>query len=200
MKPLFHFLIAAFLLAFSHLSLAVTGPKEVIENATGGVTAELIKLTQAERTDAKIRELVLKYIIPAVDEQRVAMGALGKYWRTATPEQRQAFIELYRELQIRTYSGAFKAFNGEKFAVEEVVLNDEGDKAIVKGNLKQADGKLIPIQFRLYQRDKNSPWLTYDAVVAGLSMVKTYRDQLSEKLQNISMDELLQELSQKNTP
>ena len=92
MKPLFHFLIAAF---YWH-SATLNGchrPKEVIENATGGVTAELIKLTQAERTDAKIRELVLKYIIPAVDEQRVAMGALGKYWRTATPEQRQAFIE-----------------------------------------------------------------------------------------------------------
>lgn len=192
-------LTATSLLLLSVFSFATPGPREVIEKATGGVTVELLKLSQAERSDAKIRELVLTYIIPAVDEQRVAMGALGKHWRTATPAQRQSFINLYRELQIRTYSGAFKAFNGEKFDVQEVVFSEEGDKAIVKGELKQADGKVIPVHFRLYQRDKNSPWLTYDAVVAGLSMVKTYRDQLSEQLQKMSMEQLLQELSQKNT-
>lgn len=193
------------LLSFALLMLASLSqaapidPREVIENATGGVVKELKTLSMEQRTDAKVRDLVMTYIIPAVDEQRVAMGALGKYWRSATPEQRKAFISLYRELQIRTYSGAFKAFNGEKFEIDEVVYNDSRDKAIVKGNLKQANGQLVPIQFRLYQAKPDAPWLTYDAVVAGLSMVKTYRDQLSEKLQNISMDELLKELSSSKT-
>lgn len=201
MRKLIHIFTLLGLVLLSQIGFADTkGPREVIEAATGDVVTELKTLNQAQRTDEKVRQLVMTYIIPAIDEQRVAMGALGKHWRTATPEQRQAFIELYRELQIRTYSGAFKAFNGERFEIDEVVYNDTKDKAIVKGNLMQTNGQLVPIQFRLYQAKPNAPWLTYDAVVAGLSMVKTYRDQLSEKLQNISMDELLKELSAPPTP
>ena len=173
----------------------VKDPRSVVENATNGITTELKALTTEQRTDAKVRELVLTWVVPIIDQERVAMGALSKHWRSATPEQRKAFIELYRDLQIRTYGGAFKAFNGEQFSFENAVFNEAGDRAIVKGTMKQADGKLVPIDFRLYQRDKNSPWLVYDAVVAGLGMVKTYRDQLNERLQNTSLEKLLQELS-----
>ena len=171
-------------------------PQEVIEQATNGVASQLAKVAKEDRSDEMIRDLVLNSIIPAVDQRRFAMGALGKHWRTASPEQRQAFIERYRDLQIRIYSKAFKAFSGEHFVVEDVSYNDSKDKAIVKGNLIQADGRPIPIQFRMYQNDSNSPWLIYDAVVSGLSMMKTYRDQLNERLQKISLNELLDELSE----
>lgn len=170
-------------------------PQEVIQTATDGVIDNLSNLSVEERTDKAINDLVQNWIIPAVDETRLAMGALGKHWRTANAEQRKSFIDRYRELQINTYSNAFKAFSGEKIIISETVYNAKGDKAIVKANLKQANGNLIPVDFRLYQKTDDSPWLVYDAVVSGLSIVKTYRDQLNDRLQNISMDELLEELS-----
>ncbi len=172
-------------------------PQQVIQTATDGVIDVLSKLSAEERTDEVIRDLVSKWIIPAVDETRLAMGALGKHWRTASNEQRQAFIDRYRELQIRTYSGAFKAFNGERIIISDTVYNEKRDRAIVKSNLRQANGNLIAVDFRLYQRTENSQWLVYDAVVSGLSIVRTYRDQLNDRLQQVSMDELLTELSQK---
>lgn len=174
-----------------------TAPATVIQQATAGVVADLNQLSMEQRSDQAVRAIVMKWIIPAVDETRVAMGALGKHWRAATPEQRQQFIDRYRELQIQTYSGAFKSFSGEQFSITDTVLNDNGDKAIVKGTIKQKDGSLVPVDFRLYQNNENAPWLVYDAVVAGLSLVKTYRDQLNEQLQKMSMSDLLTELSQK---
>lgn len=189
----------AVMLSFTGLTYAeeVKQPQEVIQTATDGVIDNLSKLSVEERTDEAINELVQQWIIPAVDQTRLAMGALGKHWRTANSEQRQSFIDRYRALQIKTYSGAFKAFSGERIIVSETVYNAKGDKAIVKTNLKQTNGNLIPVDFRLYQRTEDSPWLVYDAVVSGLSIVKTYRDQLNDRLQNISMDELLKELSDK---
>lgn len=172
-------------------------PEVVIEQATQGVINQLSQLEVEERTEKAIRQLVLTWIIPAIDEQRVAMGALAKHWRSATPEQRQAFIELYRDLQIKTYGGAFKAFDGEKIVVSETVYNDRGDRAIVKTLLHQKDGNEIPVDFRLYQKEADSPWLVYDAVVAGLSLVKSYRDQLNQELQNTSLENFLKELSAK---
>lgn len=191
-------LIAA--MAFFSLAAIASNdaPHKIVERSTEGVINALKSLPVADRTEDKVRELVMTWIIPAVDEQRVAMGALGKYWRNAEPEQRQAFIELYRESQIKTYSGAFKAFDGEKIIISDTVFNAKGDKAIVKTVLKQKDGKEIPVDFRLYQKKEGDSWLVYDAVVAGLSLVKTYRDQLNEKLQNTTLDAFLLELSNKD--
>ncbi|MAD47581.1 MAG: hypothetical protein CMI02_16540 [Oceanospirillaceae bacterium] len=170
-------------------------PKAVVEKATFGIIEELNKLKPEERTEDEVRRLVTTYIVPAIDQEKIAMGALGKYWRRATPEQRQAFIDRFRERQIRTYSGAFKAFSGEQFVYSDPRFSPDGRKALVKGTLQQTNGQTVPVDFRLYFDKDTNQWRVYDAVVAGLGMVKTYRDQLSQRLQNISMDELLAELA-----
>jgi len=171
-------------------------PKEVVDQATLGVISELQKLPKEDRTDEQIRRLVMTYIVPAIDQEKIAKGALGKYWRRASAEQQLEFIDSFRDLQIRTYTGAFKAFNGEKFSIENAKFNNRGDRALVKGNLVQNNGSTVPIDFRLYLDKDSQQWRIYDAVVAGLGMVKTYRQQLSERLQSISIAELLQELQQ----
>jgi len=191
--------VSAFILfiAFSSLALAndIKPPKAVVEEATFGIINELNSMEPEARTEDEVRRLVMTYIVPVIDQEKIAMGALGKYWRRATPEQRQEFIDRFREMQIRTYSGAFKAFSGEQFSFEDPRFNESGDKALVKGTLMQTNGQTVPVDFRLYLDDKTHQWRVYDAVVAGLGMVKTYRDQLSERLQNISMNDLLAELS-----
>lgn len=195
-QSVFAFLLLITALISSKVVAAdIQSPKNVVTNATFGVIDELNKLTPEQRTEDEVRRLVETYIVPAIDQQKIAMGALGKYWRRATPEQREAFISRFRERQIRTYAGAFKAFNGEQFVFDDPMFNDSGDRALVKGTLTQTNGQIVPIDFRLYKDKKTSQWKIYDAVVAGLGMVKTYRDQLSERLQNISMNDLLAELS-----
>lgn len=171
-------------------------PREVVEQATQGVITELQKLAPEDRTDEQIRRLVMNYIVPAIDQEKIAKGALGKHWRRANAEQQATFIQRFRELQIRTYAGAFKAFNGEQFTFEEAKFNRKGNRALVKGKLIQSNGSNVPIDFRLYLDKKSNQWRVYDAVVAGLGMVKTYRQQLSEQLQSISIAELLTELQQ----
>jgi len=171
-------------------------PREVVEQATQGVITELQKLAPEDRTDEQIRRLVMNYIVPAIDQEKIAKGALGKHWRRANAEQQATFIQRFRELQIRTYAGAFKAFNGEQFTFEEAKFNRKGNRALVKGKLIQSNGSNVPIDFRLYLDKKSNQWRVYDAVVAGLGMVKTYRQQLSERLQSISIAELLTELQQ----
>ena len=187
------FIFLAFLTAGS---ANASQPNEVVETATLGVISELKKLNQEDRTDEQIRRLVMTYIVPAIDQKKIAKGALGKHWRRASKEQQAAFIDSFRDLQIRTYTGAFKAFNGEQFTFENAKFNNRGDRALVKGNLIQNNGSTVPIDFRLYRNKKTQQWHIYDAIVAGLGMVKTYRQQLSDRLQNVSIAELLKELQQ----
>lgn len=174
-------------------SMANDSPRQVIENATNSIISELNRHSADERTDEFVRNLVLAHLAPAMDERRVAMGILGKHWRRANPEQREIFIVRFRDQQIRTYTGAFKAFDGERFTIIDERFNDNGDRAIVRGQLIPKNGQPIPIDFRLYQ-NPDSQWRVYDAVVAGLGMVRSYRDQLSQRLENTSIAQLLEEL------
>ena len=173
-------------------------PKEVVTNATFQVLDQLSELPAEQRTDELVRGLVTDHIVPVFDKKRIARGALGKYWKRATVEQQKSFVKIFTELQIRTYSGAFKAFNGEQIVFSDPQYNEKGNKALVKGTLKQTNGQTVPIDFRLY-RNKAGEWLIYDAIVAGLGMIKTYRSQYSERLQKVSMDELLNEMQQQST-
>lgn len=187
-------LFTVLLLAISQAFAADDAPLKVVEAATDGVINELQKTAPDERDAAMVERLVEEYILPAIDQEKIAMGALGKYWRRATPEERERFITIFRDRQLRTYGGAFKAFSGEKLEFSETRYSPDGGRAIVKGEFTQTNGNKVPVDFRLYEDKDSGQWLVYDAVISGLSMVKTYRTQLADRLQNISISELIAEL------
>ena len=187
-------LFTVLLLAIPQAFAADDAPLKVVEAATDGVINELQKTAPDERDAAMVERLVEEYILPAIDQEKIAMGALGKYWRRATPEERERFITIFRDRQLRTYGGAFKAFSGEKLEFSETRYSPDGGRAIVKGEFTQTNGNKVPVDFRLYEDKDSGQWLVYDAVISGLSMVKTYRTQLADRLQNISISELIAEL------
>ena len=182
--------IVSLVLAFFTSNVLAVGPTETVRNATTGIITELSQLTLDQRTSTEIQRLVEGYILPTIDQKKIAKLALGKHWKKASDEQRSAFIETFRDLQVRTYTGAFKAFDGQEFNFKKPRFNKTGTKAIVKGEMIQTSGQHIPVDFKLYVNDKQQ-WKIYDAVIAGLGMVKTYRQQLNSQLQNNSLDEVI---------
>lgn len=172
-------------------------PLQVIKTSTDNIIVELQKKPKSERTPKFIRQLVMEHIVPVVDERRIAKSALGKHWDKASEAQRTQFMQRFLELQIRSYTGAFQAFNGEKMSFQGAKYNKNRTKSLVAATLKQNNGYDLPLEFRLYQLPKTSEWKVYDAKVAGFGMVQLYRAQVAERLKSISMDELIAELAQR---
>src|SRR5262249_25396021 len=72
------------------------GPTEVGQAAAQGMLNDLDKDRAAYKRDpAKVGQLVDKYLLPHWDTDYSARLVLGKFWRTATPEQRQRFIDAF---------------------------------------------------------------------------------------------------------
>lgn len=172
---------------------ASLSPTETIKHATSSIVNELQTIPVAERDVTVINRLVQSYILPAIDQERFAKMALGKHWRKATKSQHKDFVETFRDLQIRTYSGAFAAFDGQKFEFNDARFNQTGKRAIVKGEMIQPNGQRIPIDFKMFI-NKQKEWKIYDAVIAGLSMVTTYRQQFSEQMQRKTLDEIISDM------
>jgi ABC-type transporter MlaC component len=180
-------------LAFFAGNASALGPTETIQNATSSLIQELSELEIEQRDHTQVQRLVESYILPTIDQEKIAKLALGKHWRKASEAQKISFISAFRDLQIRTYTGAFKSFNGQEFSFDEARFNKDESRAIVKGEMLQPSGQAIPIDFKMFI-NKQQQWKVYDAVIAGLSMVKTYRQQLSSQLQSKSLDQIIADM------
>jgi ABC-type transport system involved in resistance to organic solvents, auxiliary component len=59
-------------------------------------------------------QFVEQKILPNVDFQKITQSAVGRYWREATPAQRTALEQQFKQLLVYTYAGAVKQIKDQK--------------------------------------------------------------------------------------
>ena len=156
-----------------------------------GVRAEdaAIEMTKRLITDQEIinnqpyyvEHLVDEILLPVVDHTYMARRVLGKNWKKSSEAQKKQFVDAFKHKVIRTYAGAFKAFNGEKILFEDAKLNKTGKRAIVKSAIQRVGAPEINVTYKLF--NKRGQWLTYDVVIEGVSLVKSFRDQFNQSIE-----------------
>ena len=111
-----------------------------------------------------------------------AMGkfALGKYWRRATPIEREEFQNLFRLSVVDHYIHRFETHTNERFDV--VASRNEKDGAIVvSSDLMRPSGPPLRLDWRLYRT--GGRFKVYDVLIDGISMSITQRSEYSAVIQ-----------------
>jgi ABC-type transporter MlaC component len=180
---LFRFTLLSLLLSINSLYAAeITPPRNVVETAAKEMTDRLISdREKVVKHDYYIEHLVDEILLPVIDHTYMARRVLAKNWRKTSNEQKSQFSEAFKHKVIRTYAGAFKAFNGETIVFEEARFNKSGKKASVQSAIKRVGAAPINVTYMLYL--KKDEWLTYDVVIEGVSLVKSFRDQFSQSIE-----------------
>jgi phospholipid transport system substrate-binding protein len=111
-----------------------------------------------------------------------------------SPAQQKDFIPLFRELLQGVYADRLLAYSDQKVLFDKETILKKG-RAEVQSYLQTADGKKIPLFYRL--TDKSGQWRVYDVIIEGVSMVKNYRTQFREILAKDTPDKLLEILREK---
>ena len=68
-------------------------------------------------TDASKDEKAKKfenYILKAIDTETIARTVLAQYWRTATPKERDDFIEAFKNMAIKMTAERFGMYKGQQ--------------------------------------------------------------------------------------
>ncbi len=138
-------------------------------------------------------------ILGIVDEyfnfEEMGKRALGRPWKEQTPQKRQEFSELFKQLLFNTYISRVESYTGSN---EQIVYDSEkvdGEYALVKTHVIIQSGKPVEIDYRL--QFENGNWKVYDVIVEGISFVENYRSQFASLLANGSFDSLLKKLREK---
>ncbi len=144
------------------------------------------KDTQAQKT-----ERFEKYFLKALDTQTIGKFVLGRFWRTASPEERNAFINAFTDMALKSWADKFNLYTGQQitFLSEQPA---EGKNQVYVVSQIQNDPNPVQVLWRV--QEKNGTYQIVDIIIEGVSMVLSYRNEYTSFLQNHTLTELTDKL------
>jgi phospholipid transport system substrate-binding protein len=179
---------------------------EPLPSAQALVQKTAVQVTNRIRADRSLinknpqhlQSLITELMLPHIDFQRMSKWVLGKYWRRANIEQREQFVNEFRQLILRTYSTALLEFSEQKINVLPVRAVADAREVTVRTEILAQQGPVIPVAYDLYL-DKNQQWKVYDVSIDGISLVSNYRSSFSTQIRRGGgINALLDRLHTKN--
>jgi phospholipid transport system substrate-binding protein len=130
------------------------------------------------------------------DTPRIAQFVLGRYWRTASEQDRQQFIQAFEDYMVNVYATRFRQYSGANFKVTG--QRQEGNTTMVTTEIDQGNGK--PPAKVIWQVAKvGDGYKITDVSIEGVSQAVTYRQEFASVLeqQGGQVSALTQSLRQK---
>jgi phospholipid transport system substrate-binding protein len=156
--------------------LAAADPAAII-NELGNRALEVLgkNATPAQRV-ARFHELFREDF----DVAGIARFVLGRYWKTATPEQQEEFVKLFEDYIALVYSNQLAAYSGETLRVTGSRTNAE--EAVVASEIIRPSGA-PPVKVDWHLTDRNGSYKISDVTVDGISMAVTQRSEFASVIQ-----------------
>jgi len=146
-----------------------------------------------QKDKSKLVALVNRVLLPHFDESYSSILVLGRYARTATPEQINAFQKAFYKALLDRYAAGLIHYRMGRVTVLPARTPPEGRRALAKTIVRLDDGKQISVIF-VFHRDTANRWKAYDVVIEGISYVASYRSQVGEEIRHIGLNGLIKRL------
>lgn len=156
-------------------------PSQVIDDAANGLLKALSADRQSyQNNPAKVQGLVDQYILPHVDTQFAAQLVLGRYWKTATPDQRQQFVNAFYHSMMNNYGTAIVNFTSNTLKVYPSRVNPGDQNATVRTEMARNGGP--PVSVNYYMHMTPDGWKAWDVVIDGVSYIMSYRQDFQPQI------------------
>ncbi len=164
------------------------------------LSVDVLETIKADKTIqagdvSKIAALVDTKIMPNVNFQRMTASAVGRAWRSATPEQQRRLESEFKALLMRTYSGALSEVKDQTIVMRPLRMAADDAEVTVRTEIK-GRGDPIALDYRLEKA--GASWKIYDLNVASVWLVETYRTQFAQEINANGIDGLIAKLAERN--
>jgi phospholipid transport system substrate-binding protein len=165
------------------------------------ISTEVIDTVKADKDIqagnlGKIIALVDAKVMPHVNFQRMTAIAVGRAWRSATPEQQKRLLDEFKTLLVRTYSGALTQVKDQTVQLKPMRAAADDPEVVVRTEVK---GKGDPIQLDYRLEKTPAGWKIYDVNVLGVWLADTsFKSQFAPIVANSGLDGLIGSLVELN--
>jgi phospholipid transport system substrate-binding protein len=179
------------------LAQASPGPEALVRQ----ISEEVIETVKSDKeiqagSLPKIIALVDAKVLPHVNFNRMTAIAVGRPWRSASPEQQRRLLEEFKTLLVRTYSGALTQVKDQTVQVRPMRAGADDPEVVVRTEVR-GKGDPIQLDYRLEKTDKG--WKIYDVNVLGVWLADTsFKSQFAPIVTNSGLDGLISNLAELN--
>jgi len=199
-KKIYSFLLTGLLLlastVFAQTPDQSTPPDVLIKMVVTDVMATVKSDPDIQKGNIpKVVDLVEKKIVPYTDMRRTTEMAMGPNWKKATPEQQAQLTMEFKNLLIRTYSGALSQLRDQTVQFKALRAAPD-DKEVVVKTVVLGRGDPVPLDYRLEKTA--SGWKVYDMNIMGVWLVEAYRNQFANQISQNGIEGLVKFLQDRN--
>ena len=154
---------------------------KAVEDFVNTLSNTTLQQLSGQQSDAdrvtKLKPILQKYF----DMPAISKYVLGGYWRKATPQQQQEFIDVYTDYVSVTYGKRFGQYSGQQMQIKRV--HDEGNGNATAFTIVQASGQ-DPLRVDWIIDTVDNSFHVRDLRVEGLSIADTHRQEFASVIQN----------------
>ena len=119
---------------------------------------------------------LIEILEPVVDFDKISKAIMGKYYKKAGPDEREAFKGIFKETFANLYAKTLLQFDVESVKVQK----PEADKPF-KGKMVMtviaADKSTYTITYSLRKNKTSQAWRVRNVILDGINLGLTYRNQ-----------------------
>jgi phospholipid transport system substrate-binding protein len=178
-------------------SASMSAPDALVKSLSDDVLASIRRDPTLQSGDiARLNGLVDEKILPYVNFEKMTRLAVGRGWRDASPEQRQALTREFRSLLVRTYAGAVST--AKDYQVQMKPFRAEPSETDVTVRTQAVPSRGDPIQLDYRLEKTAAGWKIYDVNVLGVWLVENYRNTFAGEINRGGIDGLIKSLAERN--
>jgi phospholipid transport system substrate-binding protein len=138
-------------------------------------------------------ELLAPVLESSFDFESICRIVTGRYWKSASDDQKTRFTSAFKKLSVATYASNFSSFSGEKFQTEGSEADHEA--LIVRTTLRPAKNEPVTLNYLL--RPSNDGWRIMNVVAQGVSDLSLKRADYTAVIKKEGFDSLINRLEKK---
>jgi phospholipid transport system substrate-binding protein len=159
-------------------ALAQSDPRAFMND----IGTRVLKIINDKQTPEAERKAQFRQLAEgAFDVPSIARFVLGRYWRTASDEEKKNFTQAFETYMISVYWSRFTSYNGESFRVS-AARDDGNDNTTVTTEIMRTNGQ-PPVKVSWSIVKSGNGLKILDASLEGISQRLTYRDEFASVIE-----------------
>jgi len=121
-------------------------------------------------------QLLYPIAVNAFDVPRIARFALGRFWKDASPQQRDDFTRAFERYMVHFYAGVFDLYHDVDFQI--VTVRPEETRTLVRSRIVQHNGR-PPVAVDWWVTRSGDTYRIVDVNIEGASQLLALREQFA---------------------
>ncbi|MDX6915891.1 phospholipid-binding protein MlaC [Pectobacterium carotovorum] len=142
-----------------------------------------------------LRTVVREELLPYVQVRYAGALVLGRYYKDATPAQRDAYFKAFEAYLEQAYGQALAMYNGQTYQIAPEQPLGNADIVSIRVTIIDNGGRPpVRLDFQWRKNSKTGNWQAYDMIAEGVSMITTKQNEWATILRQKGVDGLTQQL------